>query len=177
MRTTRNKNTRHMRRLHESDGGISLSPTSVDTQIDSLLVAFEDDSLEERDDIMPEGISIRNALKKLLLEEKDEKSEDEDVAPEDKPKTDEPGKSLTPNINLEIFTSKVAMLIETYSKRLDVETVIFNRAKKYIIQNHGDAAADEFEELLSSQHDIDLRANVEDELPSAPPAKGAGPSL
>jgi hypothetical protein len=69
------------------------------------------------------------------------------------------------------------MLIETYSKRLDVETVIFNRAKKYIIQNHGDAAADEFEELLSSQHDIDLRANVEDELPSAPPAKGAGPSL
>lgn len=170
----KSQSTNKVKMLLEASNDISLSPTSVDTQIDSLLVAFEDDSLEERDDIMPEGIFIRSALQRLLLEEED--AEDAEVDPEDKTKTDEPGKSLTPRINLEVFTSKVAMLIDTYVNRLDVETVIFNRAKKFLVQNHNEVYAEEFEELLRTQHDIDLSINVDDDRPVPPPAKGAGPA-
>lgn len=169
MRSSNHKNK--AKRLVEASNDISLSPTSVDTQIDSLLVAFENDSLEERDDIMPEGIFIRNALKRLLVEE-----EKEETDPEDKTKTDEPGKSLTPRINLEVFASKVAMLIDTYDTRLDVETVIFNRAKKFLVQNHSAADAEELEEILRTQHDIDLSVSAEEDPPVGPPAKGAGMS-
>ena len=167
------KKMKAIKRLLEAAGDISLSATSVDTQIDSLLVAFEDDSLEEQDDIMPEGASIRTALKKLLLEEEAEETEEN---PEDKQKTKDPGKSLTPNINMEVFASKVAMLINTYVNRLDVETVIYNRAKKFLIQNHSELEADELDELLRTQYDIDLSVSSDDVEPIGPPAKGAGPS-
>lgn len=170
------------RRLREvtDDGrgsGITLSPSSVDTQIDSLIVSFENDSMEAEDEMMPEGISIRAAIRRLV-EAPDDEEGDEAVASNKEQQTDEPAEPLTPKVNIDEFTERIAMLIETYTKRLDVETVIFNRAKNYLVEEHGEDVAAQFEDILVNEHDIDLRVKAHDEDEAvAPPAIGAGPAI
>lgn len=165
----------------ESGGGITLSPSSVDTQIDSLLISFENESLEVDDDaVVPEGVSIKNNLTRLVEqgEDEDEPAEEEPATSDDKPKTDEPADPLTPKINIDEFASRVAMLIETHTKRLDVETVIYNRAKNFLEQEHGAEVARQLEEILVTEHDIDLRDREMEEPDPVHQAIGAaGPSM
>lgn len=165
--------------LNEDDsdvgGGIALSPNSVDTQIDSLLVSFENESQEVDDDVVfPEGRSMRSLLM-LLEEEGEDESGADDVTSDAEQKTDEPAEPLTPKVNIDEFATRVAALIETYTKRLDVETVIFNRARNYLVEEHGDDVARKFEDILVTEHDIDLREKVpgeEDDIPPDPHAVG-----
>lgn len=161
-------------------GDITLSPNSVDMQIDSLLVSFEDDSEAVNQDVqptIPEGTSIRAALRRLTEDAPITDGEDDTTTTSGEQKTDQPALPMTPKLNIDEFTQKVAMLIQTYSKRLDVETAIFNRAKNYLSQNHDDDAAKQLEELLVNEHGIDLRGEVHDEPRETFPAFGAGPSL
>jgi len=157
-------------KLREAGNGISLSPISVDTQIDSLFVSFEDESSESPDVFMPENASIRSALR-LLFEEEDA---DDMTTSKDKTAADAPADPITPKLNIDVFTEKVAMLIETYQKRLDVETVIYNRAKSYLEKTYDSNAAKQFEDIIINQHGIEL-SGEESQVPVAPLAKGAGP--
>lgn len=163
-------------------GGIALSPSSVDTQIDSLLISFEDAAAQIEDDmIVPEGISIKNMLLLLEADEEasaqDEEVEEPTVTTDDDVKTTDPAEPLTPKMNLDEFASRVAALIQTYTRRLDVETVIFNRAKNYVVNEHGDDVGRQFEEIMVNEHDIDLRAGGEDDPEPNPQAINAmGPS-
>lgn len=165
-------------RLRESQGdGITLSPDSADTQIDSLLTSYEQDALEvDEDAIVPEGRSIKTLL---MLLEQEEEAED-DVTSDSDPDDVDPAEALTPKMNIDQFTQSVARLIETYTSRLDIETVIFNRARNYLKEEHGDAVASEFEEIIVTEHGIDLREKPmgdEDDVPGPTYAAGAGPSL
>lgn len=177
-----------MKRIDEEandvGGGITLAPDSVDTQIDSLLVSFEEESMEvDEDAIVPEGMSIRKML--VILEQEDDQGEkasakdEEEVTSNKEPNEPDPAEPLTPKMNIDEFAERVAMLVETYTRRLDVETVIFNRARNYVEEEHGADAAREFEEILVSEHDIDLRDRpMEAEDSPQPHAVGAmGPSL
>jgi hypothetical protein len=166
--------------LTESESsGISLSPNSVDTQIDSLLVSFEQAAAEVDTDVVPEGTSMLAALR-LMTEEEDEGVEQDqqadDVTSDEKKKTSEPAVPHTPKININEFAERVAMLIETYAKRLDIETVIFNRAKTYVEGEHGPEVAKELEDILVTDHGIDLR-NVEEDPAPMPTAVGSAPPL
>lgn len=164
----------------EEGTGMALSPASVDTQIDSLLVTFEEAAAEVEDEVVvPEGISMRDMLLMLEADEDEDKAdEDEDtVTNNDVQKTDEPATPLAPKINIDEFTSRVATLIQTYTNRLDIETVIFNRAKNYLENEHGSSAAKQFEDIMISEHDIDLRQNAPEDPEPNPQAVGAmGPS-
>lgn len=171
---------------YEGEGrGITLSPSSVDTQIDSLLVSFENESLEADDEVVPEGVSITKNLDLLLEQPEDEEedpggevAEEEPAVTDDELKTDEPADPLTPKVNIDEFTERVAMLLETYTKRLDVETVIFNRAKNYLTEEHGEEVARQFEDILVTEHDIDLRDQEHEDPQPNPQAVGAmGPSV
>lgn len=163
----------------DTEGGgsdITLSPTSVDTQIDSLLIAYERDAAVVDDDAVAfEGISIRKALSRLVEAEAD----GGDVTSDDAEQTDEPADGLTPKMNIDEFAQRVAALVETYTRRLDVETVIFNRAKNYIEREHGAGVAQQFEDILIQEHDIDLRADADRDPPPRDDfaVGGAGPSL
>ena len=143
--------------------------------------------MEAEDELVPEGISMRAALLRLIEAPEDDAEmegapgdePDEDLAATDEDqKTDEPADPLTPNVNIDEFAEKVAMLIETYTKRLDIETVIFNRAKNYLVKHHGDDIARQFEDILVADHDVDLRNKAHDEVEiMAPPAIGASPAI
>lgn len=174
------RNRTYKRRIRESRGSdISLSPISVDKQIDSLLIAFQDDSAEvDSDQVVPEGItSMHTAL--LLLEAEEEQEDTTSTVTSDSDKRAEsPGAAMVPKLNIDDFASKVATLINTASKRLDVETVILNRAKNFISDEYGSEIGNQLIELLTDTHGIDLDGTDDDEGKGDHYAVGAtGPSL
>lgn len=165
--------------LCEDAEGITLSPTSVDTQIDSLLTSFENAAAEVDDDnlIVPEGIFIRPLLAMLFEGEDDvDDDNDEDITSNADVKNVEPAVPQTPNLNIDKFAQQVSMLIETYTKRLDVEVVIFNRSLAYIKNYYGESVARRLKEILIKEYGIDLFDDVQDDVSAvAPLTPGAGP--
>ena len=162
-----------------NDRDISLSPTSVDKQIDSLLVSFQDDASETPDDVVPEGVtSMFTALMLLEAAEEEEGETEQPVTSDADQRTDDPGAALVPKLNIDDFASKVATLIKTASKRLDVETVIFNRAKNFIVDEYGADVGVQLTELLTNTYDVDIAGEGEDDVDGDNFAVGAtGPSL
>jgi hypothetical protein len=160
------------------DRDMSLSPTSVDKQIDSLLIAFQDDSSEVDDnDVVPEGVtSMFTAL--LLLEAEDGDADDSNTVTSDaNNRAEDPGAAMVPKLNIDDFASKVAALIGAASKRLDIETVILNRARNFISDEYGQDIAKQLVDLLSTTHGVDL-TDADDEAQGDHYAVGAtGPSL
>lgn len=159
--------------LNEGDGerDIALSPGSVDTQIDSLLVSFEKEAAELEDNaVVPEGRSI---MAMLLLLEADEQADDENdenddkdsVTTDERQKTDEPADTPDIKVNIDTFALRVATLIETYTQRLDVETVIFNRAVTYMREHHGEQAAANLTRIITDEHGINLQGGSDDVVP------------
>ena len=78
-------------------------------------------------------------------------------------------------IDLERFTSEIARLIKNYDTLLDMEELILSKAKSFIIARYGDEAANDMEESLVSNHDIEIEAppGIPDGAAS-PVAVGAG---
>lgn len=193
--TTRSSNRRVGVEQHErtkrsiaegagSGEGITLSPNSVDTQIDSLLITFENkstmtDAEQDFEECFNHGLVDGLRLFERYLSEADDADDADSVTSSASQKTDEPADPLTPKIDINSYAGDVAMLIETYSKRLDVETVIYNRARNYIVKNHGDDAAVQFDNVLINDHDINLQGKTDTSHLNAiaPAAKGAGPAL
>ena len=151
-----------------------LSLTSVDNQIDSILIGFESESMSEK------GLSEFSSftLRDLLLEQ-----EDED-APEEEPEkevTDSSARSeeesVDPNepaLDVDEFVSKVGRLILNYDNLLDIPSVIINRAKNYLSSSgYGDEIIESFQDELFDRFGPDI--GVDFDGPSAPIATGAGP--
>lgn len=105
-----------------------------------------------------EGFIHRNSLSSLLLENE----EDQDV---------------TQDIDITSFTSDVWRLMSNYETLLDMEGMIFTKAKQFLMNQLDAEAADLFEELLALRHGWDPEEKYDGEgtqnVNIAPPAAGA----
>jgi hypothetical protein len=158
-----------------------LSDTSVDDQIDSILIGFESKSSI---DVKEE--SRKYSLARLLEapEDEEEGEEDADLALDDEgvefgtsaditaTKAAEPSK---PKLDIDQFAQRVSRLVENYTNLLDVETVILTRSKNYLMQNYGKDIVDAFEDTLEKQYGLSL--DPPDNEQERPAAAGAGPSV
>lgn len=156
----------------------SLSQISLDDQIDSILTKFENESIIEDEEAFE---SKRYSLKKIIFEapedeeENDENDEEEVEDIELGGEEEEGADPLSPEIDLQKFTNKVARLIKNSASLLDIESVIANRAKEFLLQNYGKKVAREFEETMESQRNIKLHKMTSEPL-DIPMAVGAGGS-
>tara|TARA_R110000787_G_scaffold249456_1_gene355046 strand:+ start:1496 stop:2044 length:549 start_codon:yes stop_codon:yes gene_type:complete len=155
-----------------------LSDGSADNQIDAMLIRFETESVNP-DDVQE---SLRAFSLKALLEAPEEEEEEEPAPPvDDEPSfndstevnDDAEGSQGKPPLDVDQYAQRVARLVQNYQNLLDIETVILNRAKKFLIQNYDEPTADAFEETLERQFDLSLEPK--DNEPRIPAAVGAGP--
>ena len=164
-----------------TDAKTRLSTTSVDDQIDSLFIGYEKTSIKTERRI--------RSLAQLMFEAPDEEEEEEpveDAAVEEEAVDEEPTSvgsderdeewSAEPNrppIDIDQFVLHVVRLVENYDSLLDIPTVIVQRAQNYIDVNYDEAAAQDFQDKLETNHGISL--NPRDNTTDTPAAIGAGP--
>ena len=60
----------------------------------------------------------------------------------------------TPKINLQDFTRSVARLINNVHSLIDLQTIVLNRAQKYIQNNYNERTAKEMMEILGTTYDL-----------------------
>jgi len=161
-----------------TDAKTRLSTTSVDDQIDSLFIGYEKTSIKtER--------RIRSLAQLMFEAPEDEEPVDEEPADEE-PADEEPtsvgsderdeewsAEPKRPPIDIDQFVLHVVRLVENYNSLLDIPTVIVQRAQNYIDVNYDEAAAQDFQDKLETNHGISL--NPKDNTTDTPAAIGAGP--
>tara|TARA_Y100001973_G_C5202698_1_gene339024 strand:- start:243 stop:851 length:609 start_codon:yes stop_codon:yes gene_type:complete len=139
---------------------VRLSMDSVDDQIDSHMIDFEASSIVSSDDLVTESLSNLN-LSAFLFEQ------DENLAPEDPGVEDPVGSedidvsapvepAKRPAMNIDSFTKKVAQLALGYRARLDIPTVIINRAINFLDENYDQGYIDEFKNILDTNFDFNI---------------------
>ena len=131
-----------------------LGPGDIEQELDSVLTDIFDDSSKSlaAKAAANEGIH-RNSMSNLLFESGD-----------------------LDGFDMERFASETARYIQHYDTLLDVEGMLFNKAKKTLLSqfgDQGDIAVANFEEFMSRVHGIDLSGNQEEPF-VAPTAAGAG---
>ncbi len=100
--------------------------------------------------------SLKNYNLKYLMEEVEEDAE------------------FAGEFDLGYFTDEIARYIKNYDVLLDMEGMIFNKARQFIINKFGPELEQEFVELLATAHDVDLKGDYSDENPAhGPVAAGA----
>jgi len=115
--------------------------------IDSILNDFEMDALKSAQiNIGDEEIAVESSwwnkpLSKMLLEQEEATTEAE--------------------LDIDIFAEDVARFINNYDTLLDMESIIYNKAKELLITKYGDEVALAFEEILKARHGIDLTSAVD----------------
>jgi len=75
------------------------------------------------------------------------------------------------DFDIQKFASDVARLMMNYDALLDMESIIFNKAKSFLKTKYGDDVADSLSEILATRYGLDLEG-VKEETP-APLAIGA----
>ena len=117
---------------------------------------------EEEEDGVVESFLHRQSLGRLLLEEEGEPAE---------------GEAIQAEIDLVSFSSDVHNLMMNYENLLDMEGMIFTKARQFLINQLGEEAADEMEELLALRHGWDPEEKYDisgsQNTMVAPPAAGA----
>ena len=79
-------------------------------------------------------------------------------------------------LDIELFSNDVARLIKNYQVLMDMESIIFNKAKEFLIIKYGEEVAEAFAEILRLKHDLDFDSEIEqleDIEIAAPVAVGA----
>jgi hypothetical protein len=174
--------------------------SSVDNQIDAFLIKFEENSQldpgwdKEMEDVLSE--SLLNLSLKFLMEQpggdvvdlgddEEEEEEEDPVAedPEDKG-ADVPdpvgSESLGPEegkeppklpINVDEFAKRVARLAMNSEILLDVQTVVINRALRYLAKEYDEEHARKMLSVLEDEFDFDLEDDKDSK--EAPYAVGA----
>jgi hypothetical protein len=180
-----------------------LSMQSVDDQIDSLLMQFEEKAIsegyvlslrvlleapgdeEDEGEAAPQGAESPEGE---VTASKPKISDVETPAPAEKPriqgqdsttssaKIDAEGavESMKPRIDINQFASRVARLIDNYQSLLDIPSVILTRSQNFLTENYDEATAEELFEVLETEYGIAL--DPADNTPTPPAAAGAGPT-
>ena len=169
------------------------SPSSVDEQIDALLLQYEKMSLPSEEEMIREVLntgSLKFILEQEVEDEEEEETEEVEVAAADEEAEEEdPNEEEevaeedlaveNPTFDVATFALKVARLAEVPEKVLDLKDTIINRAIQYVSSNYDELVAKEVEQTLMDNYDLALPEEevekvVASDLP-APAAVGAGP--
>jgi hypothetical protein len=81
------------------------------------------------------------------------------------------------DFDVDLYSEDVARLINNYDSLMDMESIIFNKAKEFLILKHGEDVADAFSEALRMRHGLvfDREIETEEDIEDvAPLAVGAG---
>ena len=78
--------------------------------------------------------------------------------------------------DLGYFTSEIARVIKNYDVLLDIEGMIFNKARQFILNKFDSNLEQEFVELLATAHDIDLKGDFSDDNEAHSPVGVGGSS-
>jgi hypothetical protein len=162
---------------------IRLSKKSIDDQVDSILLRFESDCIiiDNFDEIEESFKHINEAPdddeQKPELGEPSDKKDEEDVEKktgnEDDETPDQESDPLQPKIDLHKFAGKVSRLASNYDALLDMPIAIVNRARNYLEQNYSPAVAEEFDEIMEHDFDIELEREITSEPREKSMAVGA----
>jgi|OM-RGC.v1.019753189 hypothetical protein len=134
---------------------IRSSKKSLDTQIDSLFVKFEKESLVEGEE---EDLSENFNFKKFLKEQ-DEDEEEGDL--------EEPEKDL----DVDRFSASVFRLLSNYDNLLTIEEVILNRAAEFLNVNYDLGTVDRFYDIMETDYDVEMTGLPREGDDVEPPAK------
>jgi hypothetical protein len=152
-----------------------LARDSADDQIDSLLIKYESESIRE-EDALEESLS-RQSLKFLLKEQEgaiDPAADAEATTGSEMQDEDEAGEEEQADLDIDVFSSKVARLIMNYDHLLKIESVILNRAVEFLKDNYDGEHAERFYAILEEQFDIEIDEDfIDDEGRPAPQGLGA----
>lgn len=154
---------------------IRLAQDSLDNQIDSIILGFEDDAIIDNVD---EPIHTSEGLINLgpLFEAQEDEDESEDEEQQgDEENADIPMKPPAPNLDVQKFAVSVARLANKFQSMIDIPIVIATRAYNYLVSNYDKATADAFEEAMS-RHNIELDRPDTSEPEELPIAVGAAAS-
>ena len=177
--------------IENEDEAKKESLDSVDDQIDSYILRFENESIKDSDDEMimeslrlrtlrflleqEEGEDAEAAAPEAAAEPDAEEQEVSDPTGSEVPKEDPQGVSPKPPLDIDAFTKKVARLVMNYRDLLRIEPVIVNRAIAFLEKNYGNKGKDYVDrmvDILDSQYDFNLEGEID--VIDVPIASGAG---
>ena len=123
-----------------------------EAQIDSILADFEMDALKSAQinvvdsEVTAESKWWKKSLSNILLEQEEATTE--------------------ADIDIDLFASDVARLISNYDVLLDMESILYNKARELLSVKYGEEVAIAFDEILDSRHDINLASPVDGKVES-----------
>ena len=137
----------------------------VDDEISNLFLDFEKQAVasqvaqSQNLSVAAESAKYADALKSYLFEGED--------APEN-----------APALDIHKFTADIARLAKNYQSLLDMESLIVNKAKYFLLGKYGEEKVEDFEEILDLEHGISTKEKDEfssgaPEAPYPPLAVGA----
>jgi hypothetical protein len=138
---------------------------SVDDQIDSFILKYENDSVMGSED--QEIVSIQESFNNLsissLLFEQDEEIEQEAVGVEDEDPEQAAESQETPvveepklRLDIDTFTERIARLTLNSDVLLDVKAVILERAFRFLRDNYGEDDVSKMKQILEQEFNFDL---------------------
>jgi hypothetical protein len=142
-----------------------LARDSVDDQIDSLLIKFESESIREDNEERDLNESLHTMSLKWLLREQeafDPAADEEATTGSEIRDEDEAAEEETPDLDIDIFSSKVARLVMNYQQLLKIETAIVNRAAEFLNSEYDDEHTKRFYAILEEQFDIQIEKQFPD---------------
>ncbi len=149
---------------------------SLDNQIDSYLIDFESQALQNTED---NGIS-ESLTNFFMFEEEEEEApadgEEKDLTDDNATINKEPVPIHdTPDsvLNVDQFAKGVARLIKNYENLVDIPKTVYTRGYNFLKNNYGPEVAAEFQDVIANQHGIEFdgRNDLDDIVP--PTAAGA----
>mgnify|MGYP001185325400 CR=1 FL=1 len=148
-------------------------PGQIDVEIDNILQQIFMDSVATAKvnsqlsagypGEMPEEEIVESSKKYSLQLLFEGEEGEEDVVPDT---------AVPQTFNMDFYAQEVARYIKNYQTLLDVEGMIFSKAKQFIHSQFGNEQADDFEEKLALIHGLDFSGDYEDIAPT-PVASGA----
>ena len=164
---------------------------SVDSQIDGLILRYENSSIRDEESQLMESL-FNLSLRSLLIEQEEEAEEEaveetEDTGGEtaspsgtEEMSAKAPAKEEIPNLNIDQFTTRCVRLVMNFKNLLRIEEAILNRCKNFLDENYGDEYVTEYLNILSDEHGIELKEFNDEEMndaePDIPFAVGANPA-
>jgi hypothetical protein len=165
---------------------IRLSEDSLDSQIDSVLLRYQEEASLEDNELEDAGLNEGYKMPenwKLLLKEAEGDEEEEtpmsgdDIMSvgDDMPRASKPSDPKQQKLNIDDFAQKVSNLYEHYDSLLNVKPVIVHRAMHLLEKGYPADLIQEFLEILEREFGITLEGDKEEEPGAAPFGGSPGP--
>ena len=156
---------------------------SADDQILAHIIDFETKAIKsatlvQDDELRPDPDGVPIEIQSQTVESKWYRKSLQNMLFEEQGAGQVPTWVGSPDIDIATFASDVARLVMNYDSLIDMEALIINKSKNYLLDQYDNETADYFEELMDVEHDMRTQGTPEldsqNEVPEAPPAVGSG---